>query len=93
VLVREVILTLTADEVDQRHLAVAAEPVDRGDEVLGDRVHQRRGRERRLPVPPEGPHHPAGILQPRLVDVEVHPVDALHLQGDVLIQDTGDAAG
>jgi hypothetical protein len=37
--------------------------------------------------------HPGRVLQPRLVDVEVQPVDALHLERDVLGQDIGDAAG
>jgi hypothetical protein len=34
---------------------------------------------------------PALVLQPRHVHVEVHPVDALDFQGDVLAQDLGDA--
>jgi hypothetical protein len=32
------------------------------------------------------------VLQPRLVDVEVHLIDALHLKGHVPRQDIGDAA-
>ena len=90
---RHIVLALTPDEVDHRHLVVAAEPVDRTDEALADRVHQRRGRERRPAMAAEEPHHPVHVLQPGLVHVQVHPVDALHLHGDVLTQDISDAAG
>ena len=37
----------------------------------------------------EGGHTAVG-LQPRLVDVEIHPVDALDLEGDVFAEDVGD---
>jgi len=44
-------------------------------------------------MPAEEPRHPRRVLQPRLVDVQIHPVDAIHLERDVLSQDISDAAG
>ena len=89
---RDVVLTLTLGELDHRHVALAAEPVDRGDERLADRIHQRRGGERRTPMPAQEPHHPVHVLQPRLIHVQIQPVDALDLQRHVLIKDIADAA-
>jgi hypothetical protein len=82
---RHVVLALTADEVDHRHVVVPAEPVDRSHERLADRVHQRRRGEPVPPVAAQEPRHPGRVLQPRLAHVEVHPVDALHLERDVIV--------
>jgi len=35
---------------------------------------------------------PARVLQARLVDVAVHPVDRLDLEGDVTVEDIGHSA-
>jgi hypothetical protein len=35
--------------------------------------------------------HPAAVRQPRHPDVEIHPVDALHLDSHMIIEDVGDA--
>jgi len=37
-------------------------------------------------------HRAAGVLQPRLVHVEVHPVNALDLDADMPGQDIGNGA-
>jgi len=89
----DVVLALTLGELDQRHVLVPAEPVDRRDEALADRVHQRRGRERRATVPAEEAHHTSRVLQPGLVDVQVHPVDALHLQRHMTGENISGSAG
>jgi hypothetical protein len=85
-------LALATDEVDHRHIMVAAEPVNRGDEPLADRIHQRRGRERLAPMNPEEPHHPVDVLQAGHVQVAVHPVDRLDLQDQMIGQDISDTA-
>ena len=36
--------------------------------------------------------HPAAVGQPRLPHVEIHPVDGLHLEHRVIVEDIGDAA-
>jgi len=92
VLLRQVVLALPLREVHHSHLVLPAEPVDRGDEALGHRVHQRRGGERRPAVTTEEPDHPVHMLQTRLIDVEVHAVDRLDLQAHVPGQDICDAA-
>jgi hypothetical protein len=86
-----VVLPLTLLERDERHALRLHERLDRGQERPTDRLHQGRRRERLPAVPPEERGDPALVLQPRHVRVEVHAVDTLDLQGDVLTQDLGDA--
>lgn len=69
------------------------ETVDRPDEVLGHRVHQRPRRERHAPMSLEEPNHPRGVHQARLVQVEIHPVDALQLENHVLAENLGHRPG
>jgi hypothetical protein len=57
------------------------------DEGLGHRIHQRRRGELVTPTPDEEDRDPAAVLQPGLIDVQVHPVDALDLQHHVIRQD------
>ena len=40
----------------------------------------------------EEPSHPTAIGQPENRDVEIHPIDALHLKLDVIIENIGDTA-
>ncbi len=63
------------------------------DAVLRDRVHQRRGRERHAPVPLEEPDDSHRVHQLRLVEVQVHPVDALHLEDHMVIEHVTDSLG
>ena len=44
------------------------------------------------PVEPEEGDHSPFILQPRDVHVEVHPIDALQFQRDVLVDDFRDGS-
>jgi len=43
-------------------------------------------------MPDEEPGRPSGVLQPRLVHIEVHPVDRLDLEPHVPGQDIGNGA-
>ncbi len=38
-------------------------------------------------------HHTLHVLEPRLVNVEIHPVDALHLQGHMIGENISGASG
>ena len=87
---RDVVLTLPLRELDDRHALIGCEPVDRGDERPRDRVHQRRGGVPGTPVTDEEPRRPGRVLQPGLVDVQVEPVDALHLQHHMIGEHIGD---
>ena len=82
-----VVLPLALRERDQRHAVLRHEDLDRRDEGLADRIHQRRGGERVATMRAEEVRHPALVLQLRHVDVEVHPVDALDLERRVLGED------
>jgi hypothetical protein len=66
--------------------------VDLGDERLGHRRHQRRRRERVPTMEVEERRRALRILQARLVDVAVHPVDRLDLERDMPVQDIGHSA-
>ena len=92
VLVHHVVLALALDEVHPRHTLVGGETMDRGTERVGH-LGQRRGRGDRQPqLPVDVTDDPSRVLQLRNVHVQVHPVDALNLEGHVLGEDIGDGA-
>jgi hypothetical protein len=88
----DVVFALVLGEVHQVQTVPVDELADRGDERLGHRGHQRRGGEGVAAVEVEEPGRPARVLQQRLVDVEVHPVDRLELERDMPVEDIGHAA-
>ena len=79
-------------KLHQLQAAGGDEAVDVGDERLGHRVHQRRGGVVVAAVADEEALHPAAVGQPGLPHVEIHPVDRLHLEDHVIVEDIGDAA-
>ena len=89
VLLGNVVLALALGEGDQGDLFLLDEAIDRSDERLAHGVHQRRSGEGRSAVKAEESSHATVSLQPGLVDVEVHPVDAFDFQGHVLLEDFG----
>ena len=91
--VGHVVLALALGEVDQVEAPVLDEAVDAEHEVFADRVHERRGDEGHPPVALEEPDDPRRVHELGLVEVQVHPVDALDLQGYVVGEDVGDAGG
>ena len=93
VLMGDVVFALPRGKVHQRHALLLDELVDRGHKRLGDGVHQHRGDNRVAPVTLEEPDHAELVLQLGLVEVEVHPVDALDLKRHVLGEDLAGAAG
>jgi len=87
VLRHHVVFPLALRERDERHPLLGHERVDRGYERLADGLHQRRRGEGLPAVPPKEGGHPALVLQPRHVGVEVHPVDAFQFQHHVFQTD------
>ena len=81
----DVVFAFPGLEIDQRDPGPADEPVDTAYEPRADRHHQRRRRDREPPLPEE-PHHPALVLQPGLIQVQIQPVDATHHQRRVLAE-------
>ena len=80
----DVVLALGLDEVHPRDLMPPGEGVHLLDEAVGD-LSQRRSRGDRQPeLLVDEADQPARVLQPRNVDVAVHPVNALNLESDVL---------
>ena len=92
-LVHDVVLALTLDEVDPGDVGGLREGVDLADEPVADRG-QRRGRgDRQAEMLLDVADHPAHVLQPRLVHIAVQPIDALDLEDDMVGEDFGDGAG
>jgi hypothetical protein len=92
VLVHHVILALALGEMDERHVIGVDEPVNVANERLGHLGHQRRGGVDESPMADEEHASPTRVLQPRLVHVEVHPIDRLDLEPDMARQDISDTA-
>lgn len=84
------VLALASLEADQVDVALAGEGLDGGHEAARHRGHQGRGGHRAAAHLAEEPGRPARGLQQRLVEIEVEPVDALDLQGDMLGDGFGD---
>jgi hypothetical protein len=91
VLVHDVVLALALGEVHPRHPLLAAKRciAATNASVIGSSGAVEAIGSRRWP---RSSPTPAGVLQLRHVDVEIHPVDALHLEHHVIVEDIGDAA-
>jgi len=90
-LLRDVVLALVLAEAHHLHALISDEAFDVGHERFGLRCHPGGRGKSLAKVAAQVPHHAADALQLRHVDVEVHPVDALTLQHDMVAQDFADA--
>ena len=92
-LMRQVVFALPLDEVDHRHMCWSAakryRPAMKAWLIGSNNADDANGL---APMAAQERHHPLHELQARLVDVEVHPVDALHLQGHMLGENISSAA-
>jgi hypothetical protein len=86
-LMSHIVLTLPLGEVHPRNLMVAGEGPHRGGERLADRCQRRRGGHRHPQMLMDVTDQPSRVLQLRHIDVEVHPVDALDLEQNMVGQD------
>jgi hypothetical protein len=82
--VRDGVLVLALAEGQQVQSPGIDEVMDVRHERLGDRRHQHRRRVLVPPVTDEERRDAAAVLQSRLIDVQVHPVDRLDLENHVL---------
>ncbi len=90
VLVHHVVLALPFGEIDPRHTVDLREAVHRGAERVGDLRQRCRRGDRQPQLPLQIADQPRRELQSRHIDVQIHPVDALHLEAHMLGQDIGD---
>ena len=79
-LLRHVVLALALGEVHPRDLPVSGKGPHRLGERLGGRSQRRGGGHRLAQVPVDIADQPGRVLQLRDIHVQVHPVDALHLE-------------
>ena len=84
-----IVLPLPFAEVHDGNLLLFGQPFHARHEAFGYRVHERRGGECVAAMAAEEFHDSALTLQGRNVHVEVHPVDALQFERDVMIEDLG----
>jgi hypothetical protein len=87
-----VVLALALDEIDPRHALLDGEAAHRDRERVGDLRQRRRRGHRQAELGVHVGDQPRRVLQPGHVDVQVHPVDALHLEDHVLGDDIGHRA-
>ena len=80
ILVHHVVLALPLGEVHHRHPAVAGIPPYRGAEPLGDRRQRRRRAHRTTQLATQVADQTKLSLQLRHIHVQIHPVDAVHLE-------------
>jgi hypothetical protein len=93
VLSGDVVFALLLGEGDYRDGACGGEGVDGLDESIADGGEQGRGGDEVSAVVAEEADHAEVALELGDVDVEVHAVDALDFQGDVVPEDVGDGLG
>src|SRR3954470_6890060 len=79
-----IILALPFAKLHHRNLSLFREYLHRRDKVFADRVHQGAGNKPVSSMVAEEPDHAQFPLQLRYVHVQVHPVDSLDLQADVI---------
>jgi hypothetical protein len=86
----DVILALTLAERHHRNLLLSGKSLQGGHEGFADRIHQRTGCELVAAMKSKEAGHPLFALQSR--DVQIHPIDSFHLQGDVVGQHFGNTS-
>jgi hypothetical protein len=89
-LLLDVVLSLSFLEPDHGQLVDLRERFDCGDERCADRVHERRRRELHATVEAEERDDTDLALKLRDVNVEVHAVDALDFERDMLVENLRD---
>ena len=88
---RDVVLAFALPEQHHRNRLSFPEGLHLGHEALTDGIHQRTRCKGISTMVPKETRHAPFALQLRNVDVEVHPIDALDLQGHMLSKDFRDA--
>ncbi len=81
-----VVLALSPLKGDQRDSLVLGKSLNPPDEALRHGVHEGRGRKGVASVVPKELNHSTVVLQVGYVGVEVQPIDALDLQGHVILE-------
>src|SRR5215475_14023631 len=87
----EVIFALAFLKGDERNPVVLGKALDGADELACDWLHQVSGGDFMSAVDPYELQCTFNGLKLRYVDIEVHPIDALHFQYNVLAQHLGDS--
>ena len=87
-----VVLALTFHEIDPRDAFSLGEAMHRPNETVTDPCQWCRRSDRQPELAVHIAEDAAHMLQPRLVDIQEHPVDALHLEVDVISKDISHSA-
>jgi hypothetical protein len=79
------VFALALAELHKQRLVLSDVAVQRRDEAAGDRAHQRCGWERLPAVFAKEMYNHLLALQPRHIDIEIHPVDAFNRKHHMII--------
>jgi hypothetical protein len=85
------LLALSFLEQDQRDLVLLGKAFGGSDEALGHGTHEGRGSNGLSPMAVKKLHHSAFVLQGGHVEIQVHPVNAFKLEGDMILENVSDA--
>src|ERR1700736_739542 len=85
----DLILALSLLELDQGHSVLLRKAFGSGHKALGHRFHENRGGDGLAPVAAKKSHHPAFVLQGGHINIQIHPVNRLELEGDVVLENLG----
>ena len=88
-LLGDIVLALTLAEFEDGDRLATGEILEGRDEVFGDGIHESAGGELVAAMKAEEVDDALFALQRRDVDVEIHAVDSLDFEGDVLGEDVG----
>jgi hypothetical protein len=86
-----VVFALAFAKLDQRDLVLRRVAFQLRNEVPAHRAHHRGGWHRQSTMLAEKPYNSLFMLQLGYVDIEVHPVDPLDRQFNVMAEDIGHA--
>jgi hypothetical protein len=89
VLRHHLVLALPLPELHDGNPMLGRKPIQRRHKRSAHRAHQCRRRQRVATMLSEEPRNPLFHLQPRDIDVEVHPVDPFDREPDVIGEDIG----
>lgn len=90
VFVHHIVFASPLSETNPRQLVIPGKAVHRRTERISDLRQQCRRSDRQPQLPLQIADQPRRELQLQDIDVQIHPVDTLHLQAHVLGQDIGD---
>src|SRR4029453_1525933 len=90
ILFHPLVFALTLTKMHNGNCILRDVALKRRYEAAGHRAHQSRGGQRLFAMVAKEPHNSLLALQPRHIDIEIHPVDAFDRKHHMITEDVGD---